>query len=272
MMKNPLTVRRMRREDLPVVDALRRWENWNQTPRDLERFLDYEPEGCFLACWDDVPAGTVTTTAYGNELGWIGMMLVDPDYRRRGIATALIQRSLQYLRAKNVASIKLDATPAGEPVYAQLGFRPEWEFQRWERPGSSVPAVEPAGGDSFEPPANDSEVFGARRDDWLGLLAKDSRVISRETGFGMLRAGSRAAYLGPVISDDPRTAEEIIRELVESIPGGLVWDVPGPNAQAAELARTLGFQPVRRLLRMGIDNPCPGDVSRQYAIADPATG
>ena len=272
MMENPLTVRRMRLEDLPVVEALRRRENWNQTLRDLERLLEYEPEGCFLAYWDDVPAGTVTTTSYGSELGWIGMMLVDPDYRRRGIATALIQRSLEYLRAKNVVSIKLDATPAGEPVYARLGFQPEWEFQRWERPGPSVPAVEPAGGDSFEPPANDAEVFGARRNAWLGLLAKDCRVISRENGFGMLRAGSRAAYLGPVISDDPRTAEEIIRELVDSISGTLFWDVPGPNAQAVELARMLGFHPVRLLLRMGIDNPCPGDVSRQYAIADPATG
>jgi GNAT superfamily N-acetyltransferase len=262
----------MMRADLAVVDSLRRRENWNQTARDLERFLLYEPDGCFIACWEDVPVGTVTTTAYGKDLGWIGMMLVDPDYRRRGIASALIRRSLDYLREKQVASIKLDATPAGEPVYSQLGFQPEWKFERWERPGEPAPQVPRMGQADFQPPACDARIFGADRLEWLDLLAKDSLLIQRNNAFGMLRAGSNAAYLGPIIAEEPAAAAEIIRELMGSIEGRVYWDVPGPNLQAAELARQLGFQPVRELLRMWLGAPCPGEAGRQYALADPATG
>ena len=267
-----LTIRQMKAGDLPVVEALRRAENWNQTPQDLERFLRYEPDGCFLACWDGAAVGTVTTTAYGTDLGWIGMMLVHADYRRRGIASMLIQTSLEYLRAKNVACIKLDATPAGEPVYARLGFQAEWEFERWERPGSSAPLVEMTSQNSFETPASDSQIFGANRSAWLGLLAKDSQVIQRDNAFGMLRAGFRAAYLGPVIADHAQTAAEIIHELLGSIEGHIFWDVPTPNPSAVRIAKKCGFRPIRKLLRMWTGQPNVGDVSRQYAIADPATG
>ncbi len=118
-----LSIRQMTAGDLPVVDALRRAENWNQTAKDLERFLRYEPDGCFLACWDGVAVGTVTTTAYGTDLGWIGMMLVHADYRRRGIASALIQTSLEYLRAKTWP--RSSSTPR-PPVNR---FMPGWVFK-----------------------------------------------------------------------------------------------------------------------------------------------
>jgi hypothetical protein len=39
-----------------------------------------------------------------------------------------------------------------------------------------------------------------------------------------------------------------------------------------QLAQALGFRPIRKLLRMWTEQPNPGDISKQYAIADPATG
>jgi hypothetical protein len=88
----------------------------------------------------------------------------------------------------------------------------------------------------------------------------------------MLRPGFRAAYLGPVIADDPQTAAEIIQELLGSMEGHIFWDVPTPNRNAVRLAKECGFRPIRKLLRMWTGQPNAGDVSRQYAIADPATG
>ena len=250
--------------DLPFVNSLRRLENWNQTLADLERLLDYELQGCFIAEWEHSPAGTVTTTSYGTDLGWIGMMLVHPDYRRRGIASALIQESLDYLNERQVACIKLDATPAGKPVYERLGFRAEWEFQRWERPGELPPSVPINPNQTFITPENDPTIFGTDRSAWLMSLAKGSHVIVREDALGMLRAGSRAAYLGPVIAESQEVAERIIRELVRSVNGAMFWDVPTPNAHAVELAQDLGFHPVRQLLRMWQGSRLiKGDVSRQ---------
>ena len=78
------------------------------------------------------PAGTATTTFYAPELAWIGMVLVHPDYRRRGIARALLARCIEYLRGRGARCIKLDATPLGKQVYDELGFKDEWTLTRWE--------------------------------------------------------------------------------------------------------------------------------------------
>ena len=46
--------------------------------------------------------------------------------------SALIDGAIDYLRSKNAACIKLDATPEGAQVYEQLSFRPELELFRCE--------------------------------------------------------------------------------------------------------------------------------------------
>ena len=82
---------------------------WNQTEKDWQRLLALEPNGCFAAGKDGRLVGTTTTTTYGNDLAWIGMVLVDPQERRQGIATRLMHVAIDYLKDK-VATVKLDAT------------------------------------------------------------------------------------------------------------------------------------------------------------------
>ncbi|MCP4512974.1 MAG: GNAT family N-acetyltransferase, partial [Fuerstiella sp.] len=126
-----VVVRAMREDDLADADRLRAVAGWNQMPADWLRILRYQPDGCFVATISDAVVGTVTTTSYPHHvaigepvpLAWIGMMLVHPDQRRKGIASALMRRSVDYLNESGVQCIKLDATPVGEPVYARLGFQ-----------------------------------------------------------------------------------------------------------------------------------------------------
>jgi len=131
-MPSPLHLRHLTETDLDFADRMRAALGWNQRREDWARYLRHAPDGCFLAEWEGQPAGTVTTTSYGEDLAWIGMLLVHPDYRRRGIATALMERALEHLRSRRIRCIKLDATPEGRPVYERLGFRDEWTMQRWE--------------------------------------------------------------------------------------------------------------------------------------------
>ena len=103
---------------------------WNQTEADWRRLVKLEPDGCFAAIENDQLVGTTTTTTYEDDLAWIGMVLVDPQHRRRGIATRLIETALAYLDGK-VAVVKLDATAEGEPVYEKFGFKTESLVERW---------------------------------------------------------------------------------------------------------------------------------------------
>ena len=79
-----LSIRRANIDDIPAALALCRLSGWNQKPEDWRRLIQYEPAGCFVAESQGEVVGTVTTTCYGQELAWIGMMLVHPDFRRRG--------------------------------------------------------------------------------------------------------------------------------------------------------------------------------------------
>src|SRR6185503_4662691 len=169
-MSLPLRFRQLGREDLPFADSLRALAGWNQTPEDWKRFLAIEPTGCFLAEWNGAPAGTATTIVYGPELAWVGMVLVHPEFRRRGIGQGLLRYCIDSLRDRGVRCIKLDATPLGKTVYDGLGFRDEWTLKRWVR--SAVPTraisrdagLRPwrAGDESLVGPL-DAEAFGCSR-------------------------------------------------------------------------------------------------------------
>src|SRR5689334_22523272 len=113
MLENePLVIRLLDERDIPAAMRLKELARWNQTESDWRRLLQLEPRGCFGATLDGRLVGTTTAITYGDELAWIGMVLVDPEYRRRRIATRLMQAALDYLSGR-VALVKLDATPDG---------------------------------------------------------------------------------------------------------------------------------------------------------------
>lgn len=265
--------------ELNIEQAIRlcRESGWNQLREDWRRLIGYEPNGCFAATYDGQLAGTVTTTRYGRELGWIGMMLVHPEFRRRGIATALMEQSINYLRQHGVRCIKLDATPVGQAVYEELGFEVEWTFHRWSR---EVTMVTSRAEFSDAPPhlsdsalELDCEAFGADRSEFLRLLGSESMVHVLGDSFGMSRPGFLASYLGPVSAETPKSAERIITELSAMAGGSIYWDIPSANTDAIQIARSLGFAPVRDLTRMWLGDVCSRPNLRlQYAIADPGTG
>jgi GNAT superfamily N-acetyltransferase len=56
--------------------------------------------------------------------GYILNVYVDPPWRRRGIATALMRAALERARELGLARLRLHTTEAGRPTYAHAGFRP----------------------------------------------------------------------------------------------------------------------------------------------------
>ncbi len=268
--------------DVSSAQSLVEIAGWNQLPADWLRLLTREPRGCFKATAAGRLLGTVTTIVYGTELAWIGMMLVHPDARRQGIGTQLMRHAIDSLLAQGVKSIALDATPAGRPLYEQLGFKVSAEWQRWSRvTGEGISAapsqeeVELASVHSLVSSHRelDYSAFGVDRWSWIERLAEVSHVVASGHGFGLLRTGRTANYLGPVIADDAAQAEILIQGLLQRPLGPCLWDVPPGNAPAESLAKQFGFQPARVLYRMWLHQPCPtGQPSSVFAICDPATG
>jgi GNAT superfamily N-acetyltransferase len=273
MSQTQLHIRQMTLDDIDLAMTLKDQVGWNQTRDDIRRLVEYEPEGCFIAEFEGVPVGTVSTTSYGTKVAWIGMMLVLPEYRRRGIARRLMQTSIDYLRERNVTCIKLDATPLGQPLYEQLGFHAEWDFQRWEREGENVATFPLDGELSSALIAMDETAFGADRSRWLNSVASGCRVVATQSSYGMLRPGSVATYLGPVVSENSSQAASMIGEMLTTAEGRVFWDIPTGNSVAESLAAQHGLQPVRQLLRMWSgDANVAGRPELQFALLDPTTG
>ena len=286
-MSQPLQMCVLRPEDLPFADSLRAQVGWNQTLDDWRRFLALEPDGCFLAEWNGTPAGTATTLVYGPELAWIGMVLVLPEYRRRGIGGALLGHCITWLRQRGVRCLKLDATPLGQPVYDGLGFKSEWTLTRWEHGGlHENPATDARlrGWRTSDAPlvaSLDVAAFGIARERLVAALVQQSycaRVCESGPGhlaaYGLIRPGARALYLGPIVAASAGEGLLLVQRLLANSAGQKVfWDIPDPNTAAVAWARQHGFVPQRTLTRMYLgENTTPGNPQQQFALAGPEVG
>lgn len=136
-----ITLRKMESGDISAGLHLCRAHGWNQLSSDLELFLQLSPDGCRVAVEEAKIVGTVTTVSYESRFSWIGMVLVDPAYQRKGIGRQLLLEALDILKQEE--TIKLDATPAGREVYIKLGFVDEYPLSRMLATAPALPT--PAG-------------------------------------------------------------------------------------------------------------------------------
>ena len=289
-------IRTLGEADLPAAMRLKESAGWNQTGADWLRLLKLEPGGCFAATARGRLVGTVTTTAYGRELAWVGMVLVDSEFRRRGIGSLLMEAALSYLDGRGVETVKLDATPDGRHVYERLDFETESLVERWHCLGvGEARAGQPDTGgrdDGASRPVFDDArlagveeldraAFGADRSRLVGLLAAESNGTFVRTGsdgrvlaYALAREGAVADYVGPVVAPDLETAAGLLDEALARPASRPVYvDV---NTQFESAARALverGFSKQRDLIRMrrGAKSRA-GTSPRVFAIAGPEVG
>ena len=255
-----LRIRPMTFADIPLGMRLKAQAAWNQLEADWRRFLGLQPDGAFVAELDGTPAGTVTTCVFG-PVAWVAMVLVDAALRGRGLGRALMERALDFLDGAGVQSVRLDATPLGQPLYERLGFVPEYLLTRFE---GTPPRVEAPPGVSAAGPEHrdavvqlDRAVTGTDRQRMLLRLfaeyPEEARVVESPAGvegYLMTRPGARAHFVGPCIARGGAGpllfADAWRRHAAEPI----FLDIPEGNAPALTLARAAGLTPQRTLARM----------------------
>jgi ribosomal protein S18 acetylase RimI-like enzyme len=275
-------IRTMTSADIAAGMRLKDAVGWNQTKEDWARFLETDPEGCFVAEWNGDVAGTVTTITYENRFAWIGMVLVDPEARGHGIGTALLVKAIDYLDARRIPCVKLDATPQGKPLYERLGFQVEYDLERHILRREPGRGAAPEKAEDIETVlAADREIFGADRSVLLRSMAnaapefvaaaRQGRSLS---GYALGRRGSRADHLGPWIARTKPVAREILENfLLRSRRDVVFVDVVKDNSWACGLLVEKGFTFSRALTRMYRgENAHPGRPDLVCAILGPEFG
>jgi GNAT superfamily N-acetyltransferase len=276
-------IRLMTPADLASALRLSEQAGWNQTEADWRRFLDLQPDGCFVAERGGAVAGTTTTSIFGH-VAWIAMVLVDEALRGRGIGSALLAHALEFLERRGVPSVRLDATPLGLPLYQRLGFVEQFQLARYEGtlPPSSSDVRNVAAVPAEQWPtlaALDEQVTGAdRRRLLLRLFGEQLHSVcvvrdeDRVRGFLAARPGRRAVQLGPCVAS-PEAGPLLLADSFRRYGGQYVYlDVPVSHAAATQLAQAQGLTVQRHLTRM-----CRGTPSRErddwlWASAGPEKG
>lgn len=276
-------IRLLFESDIPAAMRLKEAAGWNQTEADWQRLLMLEPNGCFAAMKDGHLVGTTTTTTYDDDLAWIGMVLVDPENRRCGIATRLMEAALAYLNGR-VATVKLDATAQGQPVYGRLGFEVESIVERWS--GSlELRSVERRTtaldlDTRRELLALDRRAFSADRSKLIEslidsvpispILVRDKRAL---TGYALARRGTKADYIGPVITTDVGQVESLLDQMLGQLSGSRIYiDFNTECGVSSSVLSDRGFVKERDLIRMSAGATSKKTSPLVFAIAGPEVG
>jgi len=74
-------------------------------------------------------AGPPTATNLDGVEGYIMNVYTRPGWRRRGIATAILQAILHDLRGQGIPLASLHTTPSGQAIYERAGFQPSPEMR-----------------------------------------------------------------------------------------------------------------------------------------------
>jgi GNAT superfamily N-acetyltransferase len=278
----------LRPEDFGDAGALVREAGWNQVDADWRIFLDL---GKVFAI--RTTGGRVIATAAVlpfDGFGWISMVLVAGEFRRRGLASRLMHRCIDDLTASGRVPV-LDATPDGRKVYGALGFEDTWTFHRFTlRERGPVPEPDPPPpsvviepiGDAVWPQLCefDASAFGADRGALLsrlrGRLPPGELVAlcgDRVVGFVMGRDGRTCAQFGPLVADDDAVARVLLARALVSVAGPIYIDVADSHPAIRGWLEARGFTTQRPLTRMvyrrrtGFDDP-----ARTYAVVGPEFG
>ncbi|MDP2415641.1 GNAT family N-acetyltransferase [Daejeonella sp.] len=276
--------RTMTAVDIPDGIKLCRKAKWNQLEADWQIFLQHSPGACMVATFQDQIVGTVTTIRYGYSFSWIGMVLVDPDFRRQGIGQKLLQQALQILQTEE--TVKLDATTQGREVYLKLNFVDEYRLSRMNmivvenlfNPTTARPILKEDLPNLIE---FDSNIFGANRStllQWmwekapqLSFLIEDGNEIK---GYSMGRYGHDFIHIGPIIAENTSIAKHLVIAALSKCAGSpVILDVLHFESGWIAWLREIGFTEQRNFIRMFRGtNRFKGVPENQFAIIGPEFG
>jgi GNAT superfamily N-acetyltransferase len=255
-------------DDVEQAEALSAGIGWNQTADDWARMLALAPDGVFGAFEAGRLVATSSVVAYGGALAWIGMMIVAEGHRGLGLGKRLLDAALASPTLPPGATLGLDATDLGAPLYRGRGFVDVEPIDRWGGvlQASTAPegtAVRPVGAADVAALADwDAERTRVDRRTLVAHMLQASGagawIATRDgdlVGYAAVRPGRTHRHLGPLLAEDDDALDALFSAAAEGLAGASVFaDVVRSPASDAAFARA-GLSVARRLTRMTRTHP-----------------
>jgi GNAT superfamily N-acetyltransferase len=250
--------------------------HWNQNEADWRFFLS---QGTVFGVRDG--DGRLIATAallpYASGNAWISMVLVTANWRRRGLATKLIDACLAAAASQGLTPW-LDATPAGATVYGPLGFAPTLQLRRLRLENSTPPesgAPRPLSTcvlDEFI--ARDRDTMGFERGALLREIGRrsGSRLLSSGDAVALVRDGRKARHIGPLFADGLDRALVLVHEITRSETGPLLIDAVSTQDEFLKGLTNSGWRIERPFQRMRFGHAAAQLAKLPFAVAGPEYG
>lgn len=273
-------------EHLPIVQldpscaleglALSTETHWNQNEADWRFFLT---RGMVFGVRDDDRrlVATAALLPYSSDNAWISMVLVTASWRRRRLATKLVDLCLD-VATKQGLTTWLDATPAGAAVYGPLGFTPTLQLRRLRLEN----ATPPKGGVVHSLSTYDLAPFVVRDTSAIGfdrnaLLTElggrpGSRLLSNGDAVALIRDGRTARHIGPLFADSTDRALALVGEIVRSESGPVLIDAVSTQEKFLEGLTGSGWTIERPFQRMRFGRAATQPTELPFAVAGPEYG
>ena len=235
---------------------------------DAEVFYNADPEGFYgyFQGGELIAGGAVIS--YDGLFGFMGLFIVHPSYRSRGVGRALWQerRDLLLTRLKPGAAIGMDGVVAMQPFYARGGFRMAFRSERHQRTGELFPPnpnIHHIFPNDFDTVLNyDTKCFGFPRSlflfPWLllpggfGFMYKHHGEVM---GFASMRKAIHGYKIGPLFAESAIIAEALYRACLSAAPGEDIFiDIPMVNTAAVRMAQNYNTLYVFECGRMYLGN------------------
>jgi GNAT superfamily N-acetyltransferase len=247
--------------------------HWNQNEDDWRFFLN---KGTVFGVRDrkNNLVATAALLPYTDSDAWISMVLVTESFRRRGLATRLVDTCINTATKLGVTSW-LDATPAGATVYGPLGFTPTLQLRRLRLAnasasgGASLPA-----GKLNEFLTCDIAAMGFDRSALLQELSRRpaSRLLSNSDAMTLVRDGRTARHIGPLFADTPAHALAMVRDIAASENGPLLIDAIASQSAFIDGLTTGGWTIERPFQRMRFGRAITQAGELPFVVAGPEFG
>src|SRR5690606_26411287 len=130
----PVHILRMSRAEMGLAIDWAAREGWNPGRHDADIFHPIDVRGHFMGWVDNQPAACISGLRYGSSYGFIGLYIVQPHLRGRGLGMAVWRAALDHLKG---CVVGLDGVVEQQANYRRSGFDLAWHNRRFMTLGRS---------------------------------------------------------------------------------------------------------------------------------------
>jgi GNAT superfamily N-acetyltransferase len=246
---------------------------WNQNEADWRFFLN---KGAVFGMRDGARlVATAALLPYSAGNAWISMVLVTADFRRRGIATKLVDACLDVAKRRGLTTW-LDATPAGASVYGPLGFTPTLQLRRLRlaKPPEAKATRQLSAGNLEALVVRDAGAMGFDRSTLLSEFGSrpGSCIVSDTDAIALVRDGRTARHIGPLLADRADQALALVDAITHSETGPWLIDAVHSHDEFLNGLVATGWNIERPFQRMRFGPATVSPAQLPLAVAGPEFG